>query len=101
MSDLSHLNVPKKKKTERDSKDKDVNKGLPPKKVKGKASISNNKKEGELPVTKSMILNGDVYSEGTKLLIDELKKQRDCSKGIIQTKDQMIRQMEKQILKER
>ena len=87
MSDLSHLHIAKKKKSERDSKD--LNKGLPPKKVKGKASISqNNKKEGELPVTKSMILNGELYSEGTKMLIDELKKQRECSKGIIQTKDQ-------------
>ena len=41
-----------------------------------------------------MILNGELYSEGTKLLIDEMKKQRESSRGVIQTKDKLIRQME-------
>ena len=74
---------------------------MPPKKAKGKASTTQNKKDEELPVTKAMILNGEMYSEGMKVLMDELKKQRECSRGIIQTKDQLIRQMERQITKER
>ena len=61
-----------------------------PKKEKNKSSISQIKKT-ELPITKSMILNGDVYSDGTKLLINELKKQRESSKNIIQSKDKIIR----------
>ena len=98
MTDLT-LQVTKKKKSERDSKD--GNKGPPAKKAKGKVSASQAKKECEPAITKAMILNGELYSDATKLLIDELKKQRESSRGIISTKDQVIRQMGRQVTKER